>query len=177
MPLGFPSLTTTAGVGFLSWYPLHRRISVDLSNRSVTLPASGLDLHPTGDNWWGMEITTGVTKSALNDLAGASVTTASLTIRAFAGAADALYTVTTTNFGHYYRASNMPSFDDATFFSFVVTSHPPQVADLCRQALASGQASVALAGEIKVTAQSGRAFTSSPFVVTCHVPVIRPESF
>lgn len=176
MPLGFPSITTTAGVGFLSFYPLHRRISVDLSNRSVTLPASGLDLHPTGDNWWGMEITTGVTKSALNDAVN-NVTTASLTIRAFAGAADALYTVTTTNFGHYYRESANLIFNDTSFFSFVVTSHPPQVADLCRQALASGQASVALAGEIKVTAQSGRAFTSSPFVVTCHVPVIRPESF
>lgn len=166
-------------------YPFHRRITVNLDDRSVNLPASGLDLHPTGDNWWGMEISTGVTGSDMNypQFNGVNTTTtASLKIRAFAGAADVLYSVTTTNFlhphpGHHSTSNINLLVYQSAIFTFVVTSHPPEIANLCRQALAAGQATTQLLGEFQIIDNFNHLFTSDSFPVTCHVPVIRPESF
>jgi len=178
MAAGFPdSATQATAFAFLnSYYPYSQRITVQLDNRTVAVPTAGLFLHPDGTNYYSTQFYTGATVSLLthpNYTLG--ITTASLTIRAFAGAIDALYSVTTINTEH--TAPNSDPYDNlaSNYFTFVVSQSSPSVRDLCRAALPS--TSVPFVAEIKLAQQDGRTFTSASFPVTCVIPVIRSEQF
>ena len=180
MPHGFPDSTTqpTAFAYLNSIYPYSQRITVQLNNRSVAVPTAGLFLHPDGTNYYSAQFYTGATVSSFSHPDTVNVfgtTTASLTIRAFAGATDALYSVTTINSLHgshnnfYYDTLN------SYYFTFVVSQSTNTVRDLCRAALPS--ASVPFVAEIKLEGTDGRTFTSDSFPITCFIPVIRSEQF
>lgn len=176
MPYGFPdSITQPTAFAYLnSYYPYSQRITVQLNNRTVAVPTAGLLLHPDGTNYYSAQFYTGATVSSLSH-DNATATTASLTIRAYPGAIDALYSVTTINSEHpaanntYY--SNLQSY----YFTFVVSQSTNTVRDLCRAALPS--ASVPFVAEIKLEQLGGRTFTSNSFPITCFTPVIRSEQF
>ncbi len=178
MPSGFPdSVTQPTAFAYLNtYYPYSQRITVQLNNRAVAVPSAGLLLHPDGTNYYSAQFYTGATVSSLSH-STSPVTTASLTIRAFPGAFDALYSVTTVGSLHptpYLLGS--PSLDFGSFyFTFVVSQPSNAVRDLCRAALPS--ASVPLVAEIKLEQLDGRAFTSNTFPITCFTPVIRSEQF
>ena len=174
MPYGFPdSVTQATAFAFLnSYYPYSQRITVQLNNRTVAVPSAGLLLHPDGTNYYSAEFYTGATVSSLSHY---TATTASLTIRAYPGAIDALYSVTTVNSSHPAPESNYAVNYDSYYFTFVVSQSSNTVRDLCRAALPS--ASVPFVAEIKLEQSDGRTFTSNSFPITCFTPVIRSEQF
>ena len=127
-----------------------------------------------------MAIHTGVTASILNGAPGYTPATASLIVREFAGASDAIYTVSTAGAVHNYLQHgqiNPSYFTDKYFFTFVVTVAPQSLRDLCRRAISQGQASFNLSAEVKVTQNSGWQWSSAPFVIACYPPVIRDVGF
>ena len=174
MPYGFPdSVTQATAFAFLnSYYPYSQRVTVQLNNRTVAVPTAGLLLHPDGTNYYSAQFYTGVTVSSLTHN---TTTTASLTIRAYPGAIDALYSVTTINSLHSALNNSGSSDMDSNYFTFVVSQSSNTVRDLCRAALPS--ASVPFVAEIKLEQSDGRTFTSNSFPITCFTPVIRSEQF
>jgi len=137
-------------------------------------------LHPEGTNYYSVQFYTGATVSSFSHNSG---TTASLTIRAYPGAIDALYSVTTVNGNHPTRSNNYAlgngesenSGEEWYYFTFVVSQSSSAVRELCRAALYSG--SVPFVAEIKLEQPGGRTFTSNSFPITCFTPVIRSEQF
>ena len=174
MAYGFPdSITQPTAFAFLnSYYPYSQRVTVQLNNRTVAVPTAGLLLHPDGTNYYSAQFYTGVTVSSLTHN---TTTTASLTIRAYPGAIDALYSVTTINSLHSALNNSGSSDMDSNYFTFVVSQSSNTVRDLCRAALPS--ASVPFVAEIKLEQSDGRTFTSNSFPITCFTPVIRSEQF
>ena len=174
MAYGFPdSITQPTAFAFLnSYYPYSQRVTVQLNNRTVAVPTAGLLLHPDGTNYYSAQFYTGVTVSSLTHN---TTTTASLTIRAYPGAIDALYSVTTINSLHSALNNSRSSDMDSNYFTFVVSQSSNTVRDLCRAALPS--ASVPFVAEIKLEQSDGRTFTSNSFPITCFTPVIRSEQF
>jgi hypothetical protein len=180
MPHGFPdSVTQPTAFAYLnSYYPYSQRITVQLNNRSVAVPTAGLFLHPDGTNYYSAQFYTGATVSSFSHPDAFNVggtTTASLTIRAFAGATDALYSVTTVNSLHPSNNTAYNAVLNSYYFTFVVSQSTNTVRDLCRAALPS--ASVPFVAEIKLEGTDGRTFTSRSFPITCFIPVIRSEQF
>jgi hypothetical protein len=178
MAYGFPdSVTQATAFAYLnSYYPYSQRITVQLNNKSVAVPTAGLLLHPDGTNYYSAQFYTGATVSSFsNPDAGNTATTASLTIRAYPGAIDALYSVTTVNSIHSALNNSGSSDLGSYYFTFVVSQSSNTVRDLCRAALPS--ASVPFVAEIKLTQLDGRTFTSNSFPITCLTPVIRSEQF
>ena len=176
MAYGFPDSTTqpTAFAYLNSYYPYSQRITVQLNNRTVAVPTAGLLLHPDGTNYYSAQFYTGATVSSLSHDNG-TATTASLTIRAYSGALDALYSVTTINSIHDAANNSYNSSLQSYYFTFVVSQSSNTVRDLCRTALPS--ASVPFVAEIKLEQSDGRTFTSNSFPITCFIPVIRSEQF
>ena len=179
MPAGFPDSATqaTAFAYLNSYYPDSQRITVQLNNRTVAVPTAGLLLHPDGTNYYSAQFYTGATVSSLShnsDITG-TPTTASLTIRAYPGAIDALYSVTTVNSLHNAINNGGSGYLDSYYFTFVVSQSSNTVRDLCRAALPS--ASVPFVAEIKLEQLDGRTFTSNSFPIACFTPVIRSEQF
>lgn len=174
MPYGFPDPVTQAtAFAFLnSYYPYNQRITVQLDNRAVAVPTAGLLLHPDGTNYYSAQFYTGATVSSLTHI---TTTTASLTIRAYPGAIDALYSVSTVNSSHSAANNFYNANLDSYYFTFVVSQSSNTVRDLCRAALPS--ASVPFVAEIKLEQSDGRTFTSNSFPITCFTPVIRSEQF
>ena len=176
MAYGFPD-PTTEPIAFAylnSYYPYSQRITVQLNNRTVAVPTAGLLLHPDGTNYYSAQFYTGATVSSLSH-DNTTTPTASLTIRAYPGAIDALYSVTTVNSLHYAINNGAAGFLDSYYFTFVVSQSSNTVRDLCRAALPS--ASVPFVAEIKLEQLDGRTFTSNSFPITCFTPVIRSEQF
>lgn len=176
MPAGFPDSATqaTAFAYLNSYYPYSQRITVQLDNRAVAVPTAGLLLHPDGTNYYSAQFYTGATVSSISHDPN-TTTTASLTIRAYAGAIDALYSVTTVNSSHFAGNNSYNVNLDSYYFTFVVSQSSNTVRDLCRAALPS--ASVPFVAEIKLQQSDGRTFTSNSFPITCFTPVIRSEQF
>ena len=176
MPYGFPdSITQPTAFAYLnSYYPYSQRVTVQLNNRTVAVPSAGLLLHPDGTNYYSAQFYTGATVSSLSHDNG-TATTASLTIRAYPGAIDSLYSVTTVNSLHNAINDGGSGYLDSYYFTFVVSQSSNTVRDLCRAALPS--ASVPFVAEIKLEQSDGRTFTSNSFPITCFIPVIRSEQF
>ena len=174
MAYGFPdSITQPTAFAFLnSYYPYSQRITVQLNNRTVAVPTAGLLLHPDGTNYYSAQFYTGATVSSYSHNGS---TTASLTIRAYSGAIDSLYSVTTVNSTHSAADYKYEVNLDSQYFTFVVSQSSNTVRDLCRAALPS--ASVPFVAEIKLEQLDGRTFTSNSFPITCFIPVIRSEQF
>jgi len=174
MAYGFPDSATqpTAFAYLNSYYPYSQRITVHLDNREVDVPTAGLFLHPDGTNYYSTQFYTNATVSSLSHV---TVTTASITIRAYSAANDALYSVTTVNSSHPASSYNYQNNYDSYYFTFVVSQSSNKVRDLCRAALPS--ASVPFVAEIKLEQSDGRTFTSKSFPITCFTPVIRSEQF
>ena len=176
MAAGFPdSATQATAFAFLnSYYPYSQRITVQLDNRTVAVPTAGLFLHPDGTNYYSTQFYTGATVSGLSHDPN-TTTTASLTIRAYPGAINALYSVTTINSLHSALNNSGTADINSYYFTFVVSQSSNTVRDLCRAALPS--ASVPFVAEIKLEQSDGRTFTSNSFPITCFTPVIRSEQF
>ena len=138
------------------------------------MPTAGLFLHPDGTNYYSAQFYTGATVSSLSHDT-TTTTTASLTIRAYPGAIDALYSVSTVNSPHFAGNNSYNVNLDSHYFTFVVSQSSNTVRDLCRAALPS--ASVPFVAEIKLQQSDGRTFTSNSFQITCFTPVIRSEQF
>jgi hypothetical protein len=177
MAYGFPdSVTQPTAFAYLnSIYPYSQRITVQLDNRTVAVPTAGLLLHPEGTNYYSTQFYTGATVSSFSHPNAGTPTTASLTIRAFAGATDTLYSVTTINSLHSSNNNFYYESLSSYYFTFVVSQSSNIVRDLCRAALPSS--SVPFVAEIKLTQTDGRIFTSNSFPITCFTPVIRSEQF
>lgn len=146
------------------------------SNSGGGTPATSLNLflHPEGTNYYSAQFYTGATVSSFSHDDG-TTTTASLTIRAYPGSIDALYSVTTVNSQHPAANNHYGSNLQSYYFTFVVSQSSNAVRDLCRAALPS--ASVPFVAEIKLEQSGGRTFTSNSFPITCFTPVIRSEQF
>lgn len=152
------------------------------SSGSTSDATSDIYLHPEGTNYYSVAFYTGATVSSLSH-SYAPPTTASLTIRAYAGAIDSIYSVTTVNSNHVTQSASWSPPGNVTYdsghewyyFTFIVTQPSDTIRDLCRNALPSR--SVPLLGEIKLEQADGRSFTSKSFPITCFIPVIRSEQF
>jgi hypothetical protein len=143
------------------------------SSGSTSDATSDLYLHPEGTNYYSVAFYTGATVSSFSHPVNPDPTTAGLTIRAYAGAIDSIYSVTTVCVN--YRTYSSGSGEDWYYFTFVVSQPSDTLRDLCRNALPSR--SVSLLGEIKLEQLDGRSFTSKSFPITCFIPVIRSEQF
>lgn len=152
------------------------------SSSETSDATSDIYLHPEGTNYYSVAFYSGATVSSLSH-SYVPPTTASLTIRAYAGAIESIYSVTTVNSNHRTHSiswsndsgSSFGSGSDWYYFTFIVTQPSDAVRDLCRNALPSK--SVSLLGEIKLEQADGRSFTSKSFPITCFIPVIRSEQF